>query len=66
MFKIGDRVQLNAEALKHCDPAIGDNEIKGTVTAADFTGAHGNEIVVKFDNGDVEQHPASWFELETF
>lgn len=60
-FKVGDRVQLNPQALKLCDPAISDNEIRGTVITIED-----NEITVQFDNGDIEQHPASWFELETF
>ena len=57
-FKIGDRVQFSAEALKICDPAIEEKEMQGTVLEVYQT-----KLLVQFDDGKTPQsYPKSFFE----
>lgn len=67
-FKIGDRVQFTQQALITCDPAISDDEMRGTIKGSE---QDGDRLLIEFDDGKTEwwikrnqKFEHEWFELE--
>lgn len=52
-FGMGDRIKLTVEALLGCNPAISDEESRGTVRGSDLDPIDGERLLIEFDNGEL-------------